>query len=52
MVLFAPPANDTQQDLAFKELVIRNWRVMRSIGLEWNKPATFMVAQSMGDFAS
>ena len=29
MVLFAPPANDTPQDL----------------------PATFMVAQSMGDFA-
>ena len=52
MVLFAPPAYDPQQDLAFKELVIRNWIIMRSIGLVWNKPATFMVAQFIVDFAS
>ena len=50
MVFFAPPAYDPQQDLVFKELVIRNW-MMRSYGLEWNKPATFMVAQFTVDFA-
>ena len=44
MVFFAPPAYDPQQDLAFKELVIRKRGIMSNIGLEWNKPATFMVA--------